>query len=1081
MSRFILNIHALLKVIDPTPTALEKLLPPDILINSSSVEEVVVNVIRKDSRGKVLRWEIGSNSDLTGVVEGVSIQSGTLLDSGLISITNTGIPIGNFYLRVRDTARPDYSDGIAEVKFIRFNEVIQLQYPELLLTGLVSSVLCTVTPVPNAVRYILERSIDQITWVLVTSDYDINTQPFLVTSLSTSTTYYFRITATSDSLLFRDGFSVASVQTQSAPVLPTPIDLTFEDLGAGVVRIGVTYGGVVPDTYIIERDDVVVYSGASPSSDISGFLNNVSYVVRAKTVKSGHVDSFYYREVYTHQDVPVTWLTLEQFGGDGYYKRFDSKLNYQALGNGTTRITYTGTENVFDSNDLDKSFCGLFANKNPATPQAGNINLFFPEIEGTRYCKIILVENSKNIIVDFEFNLVKTNWLGYIFHDNSKAFSDVIDSIINTDHNEIRFLPNKTYVIPEVSNKLLPDKDIYIWTGTSQKARVKLGYEDYFKWGASNERRLIKQAGSVFSLRFGSAKFISHNIDWIPPHRRVVETEPAGQELFGGGIGTIGLGTKKIVVVNCNSLVEKEEINDPAKGNFPTISIGTLYSGGLYTGSGINEDVSDTMYLLLKNVKHHGQTAYQLKCSSGAGLMYVAEDVSIKSSGGVAFQQTHFSAKVKLTSDKSGLKSDIISRNYYPSHVLEITSDNSWYQIQSYNTIDGWGNRGNCVQIGGFVFWQTVGNFYKYLYESWYSRGQAKRSWFVSPDGADQLSAKKLMIHSIPRNGEVYTVGRSYSLGAGTTIENYRPSRIRGNINWCAVMNKRWDQINPSTEIPANCIPLEFQPGDRFKIIGQGETIYKVVRTDRLNGSGTDWVAEPRLWGRISDESLVYYASEYFLDKDLPPGLGLTFQIEMIESKAEILFDGQERDCYLANKGNVELRAGDVFLPGYVVKNHDENTDMLDGNIINSSSQSNHASYNHEEIGMWARNLNVDGFHRESNNGEFGAYTILNAQTGQTIEVSASRKYSKGYTLINSSGLAGEFTPVNQFLIRDLIRKSQGINLAENLKEKVRLYACTNMSNLENTPGPYVEVYPTSAGAPDMPAVCRSILNSLPN
>jgi len=1052
----------------------ETLTPPDFIVSKADAESVEIEIIRRDSRGQILRWEIGLNESLQGDVEGLDIRSGTLLDSGTVILENNGNPIGNFYLRVRDTNRPNYNDGIQAIQFVQIEEQTPLSEPNFTLTPLVDSVLVNLTPVVNATRYILDTSTGTI-WINRETDYLINDQPYEITGLSEETAYQVRITATSDSLLFRDSFSIRSTTTLETPQLPAPTDLTFEDLGSGNVRIGVVYSGVSGVTYVIERNEVEVYSGAGSTDDVPGFIDDTSYVIRTKVQKAGYDDSEWYSETYTHQDTPVDWLTFEQFGGQAYYKRIDEGLNYVSLNNGTTRITYTGVDDIFDSEDVGKRFCGLYAHKNPATPNPSNINEYYPNIEGSRYCDVVSMVNGKTIIVNFQFNLNRTNWAGYIFFDNSKVFADMIDSYFAGDREEIRLIAGNTYVVPEFTSDDLPTtKEVKIWTGTEFSANIKYGYEDYFQWGLPNAPKLIKQSGVIFNTTISNFNFISHNINWIPPHRRVPEAAPLSINFFGAP--NVGNQSRIIAIVNNDATIEQEEIGEAnLRGNFATNAVGFLYAGGTYSGSGILEDVDDPMYMLIKNFKHQGNTMPQLKANSGGGLYFVAEDVVSDNRDSRGYNPWYFEGMVKLTDNRSGFDSSITSRSYYPSHVLELTSDNSWYQISSGSINYGYGNAGNVIQIGGFVFWQPVATFWNYLYETWYSRGNAKKTWIMSESGSENFNSQKMMIHSIPRSGRTYTIGRSYNLGSGTTIESYRNSRVRGNVNWCAVFNKRMDLINPVTEIPANAIPLEFQPGDKFTIVGHGSTVYEVIKTERLDHP--HWMKEPQLWGSFGGDG--YYASEYYLDKELPSSLGLSFEVVIQESKAEVLFDGVSRPMYGAYKANLALRSADIF-GDYQVRDHDKNTTMAHGNIV-ASDPFGHTSYNHQEIAMWAKNYEHLGDYRQSQNAYPTTYTVPNPATGQNIVTGPLRKYSKGYTMINCSGFVRQFNPVAQFEIRDLIRKSQGINLSESVKEKLRMYDCTDMNGLELQSGPYLENYPDDTGAPDMPAPCRDLLDSLPN
>lgn len=1079
MSRINLQLLAVLK---STP-ALENLSAPSLSLISANRSSVKFEIIRTDSRGETLRWEIGANPDLSGGVDGLAFSSGSLPEGGEVELTNNGEGIESFYLRVRDTNRPGFIDGIAPVIFVSIDSIIVLPSVNFTLSATNDSKILVdfeKLELPG-VKYSLDYSIDQETWTLLEDDLAVD-EIFDAGSLVGQNTYYFRITASGDPLYYTKSTSIKSIDTTGIPdpKLPTPKDITFVKQGTGEVLITVVYDG--PEaTHHILIDGIQVYVGPPSPFLATGILNNEDYLVSAYVSGTGYEPSDEYSENYLHQETPPNYLTIEQFGGNGYYKRFDLGLTYTDLGNNTTRITSSSAS--FTSEDLNKSFCGLYAHKNPATVNPQEINKYYPNVEGSRYSRVIQVESATSIIVDFGYNLNRSNWAGYIFHDNSKAFSDLIDSYFSSSVEEIRFQSGKTYVIPQFKKKVLPiDKPVILRTISTQPAKLKVGYEDYFKWGDANNIKVVDQDDSIFVLTASNQNFITYNIHWIPPHRRIAEAYPQNHTMFSGAY--VAAQHRIVALINNDQTSEYNEIpNGPLKsmGNFNGQRFGFAYAGGEYSGSGKLEDVSDYFYVLMKNVSNRGATFTDFKANMGGGLYHVIEDCYIESLPDPNTNNPWFQGKIKLTTDKTGFHSSITSRNYYPPYVFELTSGHSFYQAMSYNSVNGFANASACIQIGGFVFWIPVGNFWANIYEQWYSRGAEKKTdWKVSVTGSEHLLSNKHMCQWIPRSGQNYTIGRSYTVQGDYSnrlpaIKNYIPDRVRGNINWSAVLNKKWDQINSATEVPANSYPLVFQPGDRFTIVGQGATVYTVIRTDRIDYSPeTDWIQEPSRWGTTGDKFLAYYASEYFLDKPLPEGLGLTFQINVVESKAEVLFDGVERDCRVIDKGNHALRAGDIFLPGYYVKNHDINTTFADGNIASSSNDGDHGSYNHQQLTMWAKNYTHIGFYRQSGNSYATPYTVT-TPTGQVLAAGPLRKYSKGYTLINSTGFTGQFNPVEQFMIRDLLRKSEGINLPENQKEKVRFY---NVQNLLPA-GPYVEVYPNATGAPDMPTPCRQLLNSL--
>lgn len=776
---------------------------------------------------------------------------------------------------------------------------------------------------------------------------------------------------------------------------------------------------------------------------------------------------------------PSDFLTIEDFGGQAYYKRFDGGLNYKSLGNGTTQITYTGTDINFTAEDLNKSFCGLFANRNPEFVDYAKIDEYYPGIVGSRYSKVIQVIDSKNIIVDFEYNLNVQNGKGYVFFDNSKAWDTLLNTYIGSStKSNIRLKehlsPLDVYVIPQFSTKRMPtNKEFQISTFTSNHARIKIGLEDYFQWGGSgrnntNFKRIYQQGKFMFDPNVSNYNWISNNVYWMPPHRRYPEAESFTFQFFGT-LGSLGNQSRIIAIVNNKALEEQREMQGKITSEtFVSTGIGFVYAGGTYTGNGsnINDDVQNYIYLLTQDYEHKGPGFMDLKANDGGGLYFVSENTYTDFIPEDKFNPPYFYCKSRFTKNYDGLDPAMKTKTYFPEFIFEIADGNSWYQVNNLFWNEGWGNASNAVQIGRFVFWVPKAAWWKNIYAKWYNRGEGAPVW--STKGFDIFSGKKVMLNHIARTGKTYTFGRHYTTDriANPPIKQLLPNQIRSSINWSLILQKRIDDIDPVKDIPANCFPMELQPGDQFKIVGYGDEIWTVTQNNR--GDFPNWVDEITFWnGNDTNYSqLPYNFTVHTLDKALPTNLPPTFELTMIRSCAEELIDGTVRDSVAIDKSNIGAPIN-------------INTKLGDPGVL-ASNPFGHVSYNHQEITMWAKNFDHNGYYRQSNNQWPLTFTIKDPDTGNDIKVGPLRKYSKGYTMINCDGFVGQFAPQAQFATRDKIRKSQGINLPEDQKEMVRLYNCKNMNGLEKSTDPYVKNYADPNLAPDMPQPCRDLLNSLP-
>jgi hypothetical protein len=177
-----------------------------------------------------------------------------------------------------------------------------------------------------------------------------------------------------------------------------------------------------------------------------------------------------------------SYVSLEQHGGQGYYKLIEQGLTYS--GN-----LIESVQPVFTQEDTGKSFCGLFAHHNPPEPDGDE---FFPGIVGSRYSRIVEVINAYRIRVNFEYNGQSDK--GYVFFDNSLAFRSAVNSAKLSPKKTLVLQDYKTYVIPEYS-KTAVNSDFFVFSRNG--ANLKIGLEDYFQWSDVKNK---KQDGSLFDF-----------------------------------------------------------------------------------------------------------------------------------------------------------------------------------------------------------------------------------------------------------------------------------------------------------------------------------------------------------------------------------------------------------------------------------------------------------------------------------------------------------------------------------------------------------------------------------------------------
>lgn len=346
-----------------------------------------------------------------------------------------------------------------------------------------------------------------------------------------------------------------------------------------------------------------------------------------------------------------TYLTLEQFGGQPYYKLIYSGLEYSGR-----RIR--SKEPIFSKEDVGKTFCGLFAHQNPVLPED---DTFFPGIIGSRYASIIQFVDAHQIEVSFEFN--GTSEKGYIFFDNSLAFRSALNAVKSNPTHAIELQSSVTYVIPEFE-KMDLTSDFYLFS--KGKTNLKIGLEDYFSISSKKNKN---QSGFLFDLGGRSLNIGIVNVNFIPPFRRVPAAQVFATSLFQS-IPEKNQQTK-VAVINMDTTVELD--NTDVRYNQVGFGFGFFYSS------------EKGNYIVGKNIKHRGPGFMDFKANFGGGLFAVFENI-----------QTDFKNEESFASPRIKVKG-ILKDN-----TFTITSGQTIYQIYTYDF--GSGNVAHILHLAGYTF-----------------------------------------------------------------------------------------------------------------------------------------------------------------------------------------------------------------------------------------------------------------------------------------------------------------------------------------------------------------------------------------
>ena len=864
------------------------------------------------------------------------------------------------------------------------------------------------------------------------------------------------------------------------------------------------------------------------------------------------------------------YATFESFGGQAWYLPADGRLQegiqYPLLdytpaslepemlngltleGRTFTKITAKTNEDFFPADIVGKSFCGLFAHQNPGQPDYNRVDEFYPQELGSRYAKVVHRFDSKNVLVDFEYNggdRAKpgkiVNGKGYFFFDNSHAWDEMRVALTSkkNQQKEIRLQGfaikggvQALYVIPQYQTWKCTTTDLKIWSGTKNIPALKIGFEDYYRLENRLGTTTIRQASDLFELPGpGKDHNLIVNIKLYPPHRTVLESSTFMRTVFTGrkAAGVTAL-------VGATQLDEERYIK-AGKGlsneTFITWNFSSVSGGGRLTpeSNGVLQDVEAYGYVLCKDYEQRGPFFTQM--NGHAGNYLVVENATIDFENQNAINPTSNLLKMRVNRNAdaySGLPEEIEKRKqYYLPYVFEVVGEGNLFKAVAM----GGGNRTNLLTFNGskgvYTFIASVqgvrsgvsADFFGY-WDMFFVPKNERSGWGMDKKGKEwysRTSTKIMVFEQIPEKGKRYTISRHYEIKEGDKklldFENaqlvklntdtkkavlkeergfmYR-NVVRTAVAWTTVLGKYGNEIDPEKDIPANGKPLALQPGDKFRIPAfkgsthNPNTVYTVMRKDR--GAWPGFPAEcpavksRKEWDYNFNNPQGYRYFWCQLDQDLPESVGLTFEIEMVESVSEELLDEKPRDVWHTYKGIGKIGQNGTAKPntrnahGYGGYGQE---DSFSAPQFSRGEPLGHICYTQVEITEWYKNVNWNnGFYRQNTNGGAGFKTF--PIKGSNGKVHPLARYSAGKTFINcTGGPVGQYTDkLDDFVVRDAIQKANGINVPEAQKAKLRLYNSPDVRTKGlKEPEKYLETYPTDKGAPEMPKECKLVLEKL--
>lgn len=877
------------------------------------------------------------------VSEGIEFNLSTLLidSSSLVSQASGDFDdvsgIDRFYLRARARSGSDFSAWSTTTQIILDSPVSMgaLGFTAQALDSSSIQLQCNeLEPVGTNSTYLLKRG--SVTLYNDDGSGQISGGKFTFidsSGLSSSTTYNYTMQVSNSSPDYLTATGAASATTDSPAVLNTPTGLSVSETGVdGTVRFN--WNDVVEATsYDVKIDGVFNQNVADSSADVSGLTVEQQYTFGVLAKAAGYADSALATINYTPQSSSGTFFTAEQFGAEAYYKPLDGRTelsttfptitytpysvdNTITSGTGLVGTDYTkitsSKANTFTSDDLNKEFCGLFAHRNPETADTSQVDLYVPNIVGSRYCNVVYVLDDRNIIVDFEFNggnrdtpQIKTNAKGYIFKDNSDLFTSVFNGIYDgTGITELRLLPytvdanykTTCYVLRDPKSYLAKNtKNMTIYTGTTSRARIKVWPEDYYAAELSKGTAFYDHNDHVFYVE-GNAdfNFVVHNVEIVPPHRYVGYAVSMFRYVFAGDFDKTGI----TALINSHNKNEYNAISSGTLGitsEFFLLESSSRDRGGSDEGSSnVTDDVVDFEFEFYKNCDFAGDTSAGQKVTTRGSFMTVADDCTFDFNPQESFNPSSIALSIRLIDDYSGMPTSAQTRaggDYY-SYIWEV-NDNLFRVLSSQPEVRSYiiaveADDGDtplvfmCTNEGGEISQGRDGIFSGH-YDWFYSINSPRNTWgrttTTSPHEYAYTNSKVMTYEQIPEVGETYLVSWDYDASGvflddfqlsntdprtPATIVSRKSKSIRTAIAWTTILQKLMVDIDPSADkIPEFGRPLGIQYGDQFTIpayVKVSSVTGTLVEGDAIdNGSGVSAVIDR--FTEYNSETVIYLAS----------------------------------------------------------------------------------------------------------------------------------------------------------------------------------------------------------------------------
>lgn len=301
--------------------------------------------------------------------------------------------------------------------------------------------------------------------------------------------------------------------------------------------------------------------------------------------------------------------TLEEFGGNSFYRTFWGDLTYQPIDAQTSLVTYQGSQDVFDLTFVGKWLEPSRIHKCSADFPIQGRN-YFPSALAVVYSRVLEVRDGKSLIVDFPYNggstagpKSSTNQDGTFFFDNKFA----IESWGASSQRKPLLMANSGQVfaclgIPKIP--IGPDSQLnFKQVGSGERPAIHLMLSDGFNGdehgtgvGISDSfKETFGENSKLFDLP-GHGR-VDIDFDWqlIPPTyaQKVVQYGvPQGVIFFDGATLSTQYGLKRFS--NFDQFRIKNEMTKALGFTRPGVTCsmpnqGYCNGGGIHDGSDVKE------------------------------------------------------------------------------------------------------------------------------------------------------------------------------------------------------------------------------------------------------------------------------------------------------------------------------------------------------------------------------------------------------------------------------------------------------------------------------------------------------------